>query len=40
VTELKIYTIYAPPNHKDGIVRPSKKEAETNEAEFDGITTE
>ena len=40
VTELKMYTIYAPPNHKDGIVRTTKKEAETNEEEFDGITTE
>jgi mannose-6-phosphate isomerase-like protein (cupin superfamily) len=40
VTELKMYTIYTPPNHKDGIVRSTKKEAETNEEEFDGITTE
>ena len=40
VAELKMYTIYAPPNHKDGIVRSSKKEAETNEEEFDGTTTE
>jgi len=40
VTELKMYTIYAPPHHKDGIVRSTKKEAETKEAAFDGITTE
>ena len=40
VTELKMYTIYAPPNHKDGVVRSTKKEAETNEEEFDGTTTE
>lgn len=40
VTELKMYTIYAPPNHKDGIVRLTKKEAETSEEEFDGTTTE
>lgn len=38
--ELKMYTIYAPPHHKDGIVRATKREAEANEAEFDGITTE
>ncbi len=38
--ELKIYTIYSPAHHKDGIVRASKKEAESNEAEFDGVTTE
>ena len=38
--ELKLYTIYSPPQHKDGIVRETKKEAEANEAEFDGKTTE
>jgi len=38
--ELKLYTIYSPPHHKDGIVRTTKEEAEANEAPFDGITTE
>ena len=38
--DLKMYTLYAPPHHKDGIVRATKKEAEDNEAEFDGKTTE
>lgn len=38
--ELKMYTIYSPPHHKDGIVRKTKKEAEANEAEFTGQTTE
>ena len=37
---LKLYTIYSPAHHKDGIVRATKSEAESNEAEFDGITTE
>ena len=37
---LKLYTIYSPPHHKDGIVRATKAEAESKEAEFDGITTE
>ena len=37
---LKLYTIYSPAHHKDAIVRSTKNEAETNEAEFDGITTE
>ena len=37
---LKIYTIYSPPHHKDGIVRRTKKEAEEIEEEFDGQTTE
>lgn len=38
--DLKLYTIYSPPHHKDGIVRTTKKEAEENDAEFDGLTTE
>jgi len=37
---LKIYTIYSPAHHKDGIVRLTKKEAEANSPEFDGKTTE
>ena len=38
--DLKLYTIYSPAHHKDKIVRSTKKEAEANEAEFDGVTTE
>lgn len=38
--KLKLYTIYSPAHHKDGIVRITKAEAEANEAEFDGATTE
>jgi mannose-6-phosphate isomerase-like protein (cupin superfamily) len=37
---LKLYTIYSPAHHKDGIVRATRAEAEANEAEFDGGTTE
>jgi len=37
---LKLYTIYSPAHHKDGIVRATKEEAEANEAPFDGQTTE
>ena len=37
---LKLYTIYSPPNHKDGIIRQTKKEAETIKEKFDGKTTE
>jgi mannose-6-phosphate isomerase-like protein (cupin superfamily) len=40
VSDLKLYTIYSPAHHKDGIIRTTKEEAEKNEAEFDGITTE
>ena len=38
--DLKLYTIYSPAHHKDGIVRATKAEAMANEAEFDGKTTE
>jgi len=38
--DLKMYTIYSPAHHKDGIIRATKAEAEANEAEFDGQTTE
>jgi len=38
--DLKLYTIYSPAHHKDGIVRITKEEAMANEAEFDGQTTE
>jgi len=37
---LKMYTIYSPAHHKDGIIRATKSDAESNEAEFDGTTTE
>ncbi len=37
---LKLYTIYAPAHHKDGVVRKTKKEALEDEPEFDGVTTE
>jgi mannose-6-phosphate isomerase-like protein (cupin superfamily) len=39
-TPLKLYTIYSPAHHKDGIIRTTKQEALENEADFDGITTE
>lgn len=37
---LKLYTIYSPAHHKDGIIRKTKAEALSNEEEFDGKTTE
>ena len=37
---LKVYTVYAPPEHLDGIVRKTKQEASENEEHFDGKTTE
>ncbi len=38
--DLKLYTIYSPAHHRDGIVRATKEEAEANGAEFDGVTSE
>lgn len=39
--ELKLYTLYSPPNHKDGTVHATKADALANEEEhFDGKTTE
>ncbi|HNU95657.1 MAG TPA: cupin domain-containing protein [Candidatus Paceibacterota bacterium] len=37
---LKLYTIYAPAHHKEGTIRKTKEEAERDEPEFDGVTTE
>ena len=37
---LKLYTIYSPPEHKDGTVRKTKQEAEAKKEHFDGKTTE
>jgi mannose-6-phosphate isomerase-like protein (cupin superfamily) len=38
--ELKIYTIYSPPHHKDGTIHKTKEQAEKDDEEFDGKTTE
>lgn len=37
---LKLYTIYAPPHHQEGVERATKAEAEADGPEFDGKTTE
>lgn len=37
---LKLYTLYAPPNHRDGVVHATKAEAEADEEAFDSTTTE
>jgi len=38
--ELKLYTIYSPAHHKDKIIHVTKEEAEADNEEFDGGTTE
>ena len=39
---LKLYTLYGPPEHKDGITQATKADAEArhHDEEFDGTTTE
>ena len=37
---LKMYTIYSPAHHKDGIARATKQEAIDNEEDFDGVLSE
>ena len=38
---LKLYTIYSPPNHRDGVAHKTKTDAVADEGEhFDGVTTE
>lgn len=37
---LKLYTLYAPPHHEDGIVHHTKAEAEKDDEEFEGETTD
>lgn len=37
---LKLYTIYSPAHHQDGVVRATKEEAVADSPEFDGKTTE
>ncbi|OGI89769.1 cupin [Candidatus Nomurabacteria bacterium RIFCSPLOWO2_01_FULL_40_15] len=38
--DLKMYTIYSPAHHKDGVVRATRAEAEKDSPEFDGVFTE
>jgi len=37
---LKLYTIYSPPNHRDGVVHLTRADAEADHEHFDGKTTE
>lgn len=39
--EMKLYTLYMPPHHRDGVVHKTKAEGEADTSdEFDGKTTE
>ncbi len=37
---LRLYTIYSPPEHQDGTIRHTKQEAQASEEHYDGKTTE
>ncbi|MER2538364.1 MAG: cupin domain-containing protein [Azonexus sp.] len=37
---LKLYTIYAPPNHRDGVIHETRADAEGDKEHFNGQTTE
>lgn len=37
---LKLYTLYAPPNHRDGVVHHTRADALADSEHFDGKTTE
>ena len=37
---MKLYTLYAPPNHRDGVVHRTRADALADKEHFDGKTTE
>ena len=37
---MKLYTLYSPPNHRDGVVHRTRAEAEADSEHFDGKTSE
>jgi len=37
---LRMYTIYSPAHHQDGVVHRTREEAEADDEHFEGVTTE
>jgi mannose-6-phosphate isomerase-like protein (cupin superfamily) len=37
---LTLYTLYAPPNHRDGVVHHTRADADADTEHFDGKTSE
>jgi mannose-6-phosphate isomerase-like protein (cupin superfamily) len=37
---MKLYTLYSPPNHRDGVVHATQVDARADSEHFDGKTTE
>ncbi len=40
IEDMKLYTLYAPPNHRDGVIHKTKADAEADAEHFDGKTSE
>ena len=40
IEPLKLYTIYSPAHHQDGVIRPTKAEAEADSPDYDGQNSE
>jgi mannose-6-phosphate isomerase-like protein (cupin superfamily) len=40
ITSMKLYTLYSPPNHRDGVVHHTRADAEADNEQFGGETTE
>ena len=40
IVPLKLYTLYAPPNHRDGVVHHTRADAEKDNEQYDGKSTE
>lgn len=38
--DLKLYTLYAPPHHRDAVVHHTREEAQRDTEHFDGVTTD
>jgi mannose-6-phosphate isomerase-like protein (cupin superfamily) len=38
--EMKLYTVYSPPEHRDGVIHKTKGDAMADDEHFDGKTTE
>ena len=38
--DMKLYTIYSPAHHRDGVIHATKEEAEADDEHFDGATSE
>lgn len=37
---MKLYTIYSPPHHRDGVIEHTRADAESDPEHYDGVTTE